>query len=175
MVCPRSSVACRTTATSITRRTPSHVTSSSNPSHQLKKATTTQPTTHPTTTVPGTTTTTTSKPTATSTKPTAKGMESFIRSYVAAVSTDPDQAWPMLTPKFQRESGGLAKYRKFWGGVGNGRVLQITADPHSLVVSYRVRFDNFGSGKRPTVLNLVYRDGHYLIDGESTQGFKPAG
>ena len=101
--------------------------------------------------------------------PTAQGMDSFIRSYVATVSTNPDEAWPMLTPKFQRESGGLAKYRKFWGGVGTGHVLHITADPHTLVVSYRVKFDNFGSGKRPTVLKLVYRDGRYFIDGESTQ------
>ena len=62
------------------------------------------------------------------------------------------------------------KYRKFWGGVGQGQVRDITADPHSLVVSYRVKFDNFGSGKRPTVLQLVYRDGRYFIDGESTQG-----
>ena len=49
-------------------------------------------------------------------------------------------------------------------------VRDITADPHTLVVSYRVRFDNFGSGKRPTVLKLVYRDGRYFIDGETTQG-----
>ncbi len=102
--------------------------------------------------------------------PTSQGMESFIRSYVAAVGTNPDEAWPMLTPKFQAESGGLDKYRKFWGGVGQGQVRDITADPHSLVVSYRVKFDNFGSGKRPTVLQLVYRDGRYFIDGESTQG-----
>jgi eukaryotic-like serine/threonine-protein kinase len=102
--------------------------------------------------------------------PTAQGMQSFIRSYVSTVGTNPDQAWPMLTPKFQRESGGIAKYRKFWSGVGQGHVRDITADPHTLVVSYRVRFDNFGSGKRPTVLKLVYRDGRYFIDGESTQG-----
>jgi eukaryotic-like serine/threonine-protein kinase len=101
--------------------------------------------------------------------PTAQGMDSFIRSYVATVSTNPDEAWPMLTPKFQRESGGRAKYRKFWGDVGTGHVRDITADPHTLVVSYRVKFDNFGSGKRPTVLKLVYRDGRYFIDGESTQ------
>jgi serine/threonine protein kinase len=111
----------------------------------------------------------TKKPKAGAT-PTAQGMQSFIRSYVSTVGTNPDQAWPMLTPKFQRESGGIAKYRKFWSGVGQGHVSDITADPHTLVVSYRVKFDNFGSGKRPTVLKLVYRDGRYFIDGESTQG-----
>ena len=76
----------------------------------------------------------------------------------------------MLTPRFQRESGGLAKYRRFWDRAGNGRVLQVTPDPHTLVVSYRARFDHLGPGKRPDVLRLVFRNGRYLIDGESTQG-----
>ena len=102
-------------------------------------------------------------------------MDSFIRDYVATVSTNPDRSWTMLTPKFQRESGGLDNYRSFWGPVGNGRILALSADPRSLVVSYRVRFDNFGNGRRPTVLDLVYRNGRYLIDGERTQGFVPAG
>jgi serine/threonine protein kinase len=101
---------------------------------------------------------------------TAAGMQAFVRQYVSAVAANPDGAWPMLTPKFQRESGGLAKYRRFWSGVGNAHVGDIVADPRSMIVSYHVRFDNFGSGKRPTVLKLVHRHGHYLIDGEQTKG-----
>jgi hypothetical protein len=102
-------------------------------------------------------------------------MRSFIRGYVAAVGSDPDTAWPMLTPKFQRESGGLDTYRRFWSGVGRGRILAISADPRSLVVSYRVRFEHFGTGRRPTVLDLVFEKGRYRIDGEHTDGFVPAG
>ena len=109
------------------------------------------------------------------TAPTVRGMRSFIRSYVAAVASDPEDAWQMLTPKFQRESGGLDNYREFWGGVGQARLLAISADPESLVVSYRVRFENFGTGRRPTVLELVFSDGRFLIDGERTEGFVPAG
>jgi hypothetical protein len=101
-------------------------------------------------------------------------MESFIRDYVSSVSTDPGRAWHMLTPKFQRESGGLARYTSFWDGVGHGQVRDITADPDRLVVSYHVKFDNFGTGRRPTVLDLVYSNGRYLIDGERTQGFQAA-
>jgi serine/threonine protein kinase len=108
-------------------------------------------------------------------KPTARGMEAFIRGYVAAVAADPDTAWPMLTPKFQRESGGLDTYRRFWSGVGRPRILDISADPRTLVVSYRVRFEHFGTGRRPTVLDLAYDGGRYRIDGERTDGFVPAG
>ncbi len=127
----------------------------------------------------GTATTGASEPTAASTSaspsarpaasgPTVRGMEAFIRSYVAAIAADPAQSFEMLTPKFQRESGGKKKYRDFWDGVGEPTILDITADPERLVVSYRVRFTNFGTGRRPTVLDLTYDDGRYLIDGERT-------
>jgi hypothetical protein len=108
-------------------------------------------------------------------KPTARGMESFIRDYVAAVGSDPDKAWRMLTPKFQRESGGLDTYRRFWSGVGRGRIRDISADPRSLEVSYHVRFDNFGTGRRPTVLVLAFDGGTYRIDAEHTEEVVPAG
>ena len=103
-------------------------------------------------------------------EPTARGMETFARDYVAAISTDPDTAWTMLTPKFQAESGGLAKYRDFWSDVGDAQILSVSADPRTLVVSYRVRFANFGTGRRPTVLVLVYDGDRYLINGERTAG-----
>ena len=112
----------------------------------------------------------TPSPSPTKAKPTAAGMESFIRDYLATVGTNPDAAWTKLTPKFQRQSGGLAKYRKFWTGAGPGRVLALSADPSALVVSYRVKFENFGTGRATTVLGLVFRNGRYLIDSEATQG-----
>jgi hypothetical protein len=108
------------------------------------------------------------------TKPTARGMERFIRDYVTTVADDPDKAWSMLTPKFQRESGGLGRYRSFWDSATNGKVLSITADPTNLSVSYQVHFDNWDNGPGPTVLDLVFEDGRYLIDGERTKGFVPA-
>ena len=109
------------------------------------------------------------------TKPTAKGMESFIRDYVSTVSTDPSKSWMMLTPKFQQESGGFEKYQRFWDPATNGKVLSISTDPKNLTVSYQVHFDDFDNGPGPTVLDLKYEDGKYLIDGEHTRGFKPAG
>ena len=121
----------------------------------------------------GTTPSATAKPAAT--KPTAQGMEAFIRDYVTTVAEDPNRSWSMLTPKFQQESGGLDRYRRFWDSATNGRVLSITADPASLTVSYQVHFDHFDNGPGPTVLNLTFADGKYLIDGEQTKGFVPAG
>jgi hypothetical protein len=104
--------------------------------------------------------------------PTARGMRSFVRAYVDALGSDLDAAWRMLTPRFQRESGGLATYRAFWSGVGEGRILEVSADPGTLVVSYRVRFENFGTGRRPTVLKLRFEDGRYLIDEERTANLR---
>jgi hypothetical protein len=106
--------------------------------------------------------------------PTERGMERFARAYVDAVASDPSRSWQMLTPKFQRESGGFETYRDFWSGVGEPEILEVRADPDTLVVSYRVRFENFGTGERPTVLELVLHDGSYRIDGELTEGFEPA-
>lgn len=109
-----------------------------------------------------------SSPAAVRPRPTAAGMESFIRDYVATVSANPAAAWKMLSPNFQRQSGPVTKYRTFWSGVGKGQILAISTNARSLIVSYRVRFDNFGTGRRPTVLKLVFSNGRYLIDGELT-------
>ena len=81
----------------------------------------------------------------------------------------------MLTPKFQRESGGWPTYRDFWAGKTNGQVLRVQPDPENLSVTYWVKFDDFGDGSRPTVLDLEFDDGTYRIDGERTEGFVPAG
>jgi len=105
---------------------------------------------------------------------TTSGMEAFIASYVDTVSTDPAAAWRMLTPKFQRESGGFDHYVAHWEAAKNGRIRGITADPGSLVVSYFVHFAHYRNGPGPTVLQLVYANGRYLIDGETTKGFHPA-
>jgi serine/threonine protein kinase len=116
-----------------------------------------------------------SSPGASAAEPTADGMESFIRDYVATVAADPAASWQMLTPKFQVNSGGFDTYQKFWGSATNGRVLSISADPDNLTVSYQVHFDNFNNGPGPTVLDLKFDHGRYLIDGERTKGFVPAG
>ncbi|GAB4002213.1 serine/threonine-protein kinase [Nocardioides ultimimeridianus] len=111
---------------------------------------------------------------STATGPTAAGMQDFIRTYVTTVADDPAAAWQMLTPRFQRESGGFATYQRFWEPAENGTVTDIQADPTTLQVSYRPHFDHWHNNPNPTRLVLVYTDGHYLIDAEHTVGFTPA-
>ncbi|HET6938925.1 MAG TPA: serine/threonine-protein kinase [Nocardioides sp.] len=99
--------------------------------------------------------------------PTEDGMTSFISDYIGTAVSDPASAFQMLTPEFQRQSGGLRGYESFWDGVNNAKIESISADPDALQVSYRYRYNRRGG---PTVddvtLQLVYQDGQYLIDGE---------
>lgn len=118
----------------------------------------------------------TEEPEETPAPPTVEGMEAFIEDYVVAVGEDPARSWEMLTPKFQRESGGFEQYRDFWEPASNGRVTEfVEVDPDELRVAYQVRYDTWDNGPGPTVLQLAYDDGEYAIDGESSAGFVPAG
>ncbi|HWU21176.1 MAG TPA: hypothetical protein VN088_06610, partial [Nocardioides sp.] len=105
--------------------------------------------------------------------PTVAGMRDFIRTYVTTVADDPATAWRMLTPTFQRESGGFTTYQRFWEPAENGTVTDIQADATTLHVSYRPHFDHWHNNRYPTRLVLVYQDGQYLIDAEHTIGFTP--
>lgn len=103
-------------------------------------------------------------------RPTAAGMETFIRDYLATVTTDPASAFAMLTPGFQQASGGIKGYRGFWDTIRSADLVSFsTADPASLTVGYTVEYTRQdGSTARDDVsLQLVYQDGDYLIDGEA--------
>jgi serine/threonine protein kinase len=103
--------------------------------------------------------------------PTASGMATFVRDYLATVTTDTKAAFAMLTPSFQEESGGYDDYHAFWAPIRGATVSEVEADPEDLTVSYRVAYD--GPESRPSEdrvqLQLVYRDGRYLISGESSR------
>jgi serine/threonine protein kinase len=106
-------------------------------------------------------------PSSSADAPTEEGMTSFIRNYIGTAVSDPAAAFEMLTPEFQRQSGGLQGYESFWGEVHNAKIESISADPGSLQVSYRYRYNRPGG---PTVddvtLRLVHQDGQYLIAAE---------
>ncbi|GAA2155625.1 hypothetical protein GCM10009844_42960 [Nocardioides koreensis] len=103
-------------------------------------------------------------------RPTADGMETFIRDYLATVTTDPQAAFAMLTPSFQTASGGIDGYRGFWDTIRSANVTSIsTADPGTLTIGYSVEYTRTdGSTAQDDVtLQLVYQDGDYRIDGEA--------
>jgi serine/threonine protein kinase len=100
---------------------------------------------------------------------TADGMTSFIRGYLATVTSDPKAAWSDLTPAFQRASGGFGQYQQFWRQFSSADVVSAQADPDARLVSYTVRYLR-EDGSRTTdrvTLQLRGEDGAYLIDGES--------
>jgi hypothetical protein len=100
--------------------------------------------------------------------PTADGMTGFIGDYLGTVTHDPKQAFAMLTPSFQRASGGYRGYHAWWAPIRSAYVSDVHADPSSMTVTYHVVYD--GPSSRPSSddvrLRLVYDSGRYLIDGE---------
>jgi hypothetical protein len=101
-------------------------------------------------------------------EPTEDGMIDFVETYIATASSDPAQAFDMLTPAFQRQSHGFTGYEQFWGGVRSTEVLDVSADPATLEVSYTYRYTQ-SSGppeEDDVVLKLTYENGTYLIDQE---------
>jgi serine/threonine protein kinase len=101
-------------------------------------------------------------------QPTEAGMVGFIENYIATASSDPAAAFAMLTPAFQEQSRGIAGYEEFWGGVRTAKLLDVSADPETLEVSYTYRYNKPPGGptEDDVVLKLTYENGKYLIDQE---------
>ncbi len=101
-------------------------------------------------------------------EPTEDGMVSFIESYISTAAKDPQAAFAMLTPAFQEQSNGMAGYEGFWGDVRSARLLDVSADPDTLEVSYSYRYTKPRGGpiEDDVVLKLTYANGTYLIDQE---------
>ena len=100
---------------------------------------------------------------------TADGMENFIETYLATVTSDPKSAWAMLTPEFQAQSGGFGQYQKFWRQFQGADVLSAQADPASRQISYTVEYLHQDGSKSSddVTLTLDGTDDDYLIAGES--------
>jgi len=72
--------------------------------------------------------------------PTAEEMTAFLRDYLDTVTSDTRAAFAMLTPSFQRASGGYAGYDSFWKHVRQATPSDIRADPKKLTISYHVDY-----------------------------------
>jgi len=98
--------------------------------------------------------------------PTEDGIRSFVSTYLATASSDPARGFSMLTPAYQRQSGGLPGYKRFWGNVRKiHQVTDVLPSLDPLGVSYRYTYTLRGAGKRTedVQLRLVYKNGRYLI------------
>jgi hypothetical protein len=96
-------------------------------------------------------------------------MRSFITTYLATVTTDQHRSWAMLTPSFQRASGGFGHYQQFWRDYRSATPRDIVPDPEAMTVSYDVDYvktDGSTSTDHVT-LGLVADGTSYLINGES--------
>ena len=99
----------------------------------------------------------------------ALAMTDFAQTYLQTVVEDPSAAWEMLTPDFQKASGGFGKYKKFWDSVDGANVTDIGADPQSGTVQYSVSYSREeGDGFDDDVeLRLQDEGESFLIAGET--------
>ncbi len=99
---------------------------------------------------------------------TAGALEGFVADYLTTASNDPRAGYELLTPKFQRESGGYRGYKGFWGRVSGLNVKDVTADPENLTVSYTYSYERDGDRRTDdVVLRLEESADGYLIAGEA--------
>jgi hypothetical protein len=103
---------------------------------------------------------------ATDETPTAEELENFAASYVQTASEDPAAGFTHLTPAYQAQS---TEYEQFWGAVRSPRILDISADPAAMTVTYTYRYALKGDGNRTetVTLHLVRKGDRLLIDGAS--------
>ena len=88
-------------------------------------------------------------------------MVDFIETYIATASSDPAAAFDMLTPAFQEQSDGLAATRSSGATSAPPKILDVSADPATLEVSYTYRYIRPPGGpiEDDVVLKLTFENG----------------
>lgn len=97
--------------------------------------------------------------------PTAEDLEAFARSYIETADADPDAGFEMLTPAYQKAS---TRYADFWGPMHHPRILDISADPAAMTVTYTYRYEFPSEGNRTETVTLRLEqadEGRLLIAG----------
>ena len=93
-------------------------------------------------------------------------IRAFVTAYLEAASSNPRRGFAMLTPDYQRRSGGFGGYLRFWGNVRKIHdVSDVRPSLDPLGVSYRYTYTLRGAGKRTenVQLRLVDDGGHLRI------------
>ncbi len=112
--------------------------------------------------------TTSAPPTPPSPDEIRQQMNQFISGYLSNVTNDPETAFDMLTPSFQRASGGFGRYSGWWGTVRSAAPTTIQSDPSDYTVDYTVNYV-MKSGRANTErvrLQLERSGDGFLISGE---------
>lgn len=109
----------------------------------------------------------TSEDTGQDAAPTAEEMESFVEDYVVTAPQDRDATWTQLTPQFQQASGGRAGYERWWSQWDGARVVDSSADPEAMTVTYVIEYQRDGSTETDEVtLTLVESGDSFKIADE---------
>ncbi|MDZ5623317.1 serine/threonine-protein kinase [Nocardioides sp. HM23] len=104
----------------------------------------------------------------TDSSPSADDLESFASSYVSTAADDPDAGFALLTPDYQARS---PEYAEFWGSVNNPEILEVSADPDDLTVTYTYKYDFPGSGNLTERVTLfLVQDGDQLLIDNAVSG-----
>ena len=101
--------------------------------------------------------------------PTEDSMENFMEDYLATAPSDPEAGFAMLTPEFQDASGGIDGYRGFWNTIAVADLVEFSADPSALTVSYTVEYQKKDGSKvsDDVSLALVQDQDSYKISAEN--------
>jgi serine/threonine protein kinase len=134
---------------------------------------TTPSTTSPTTGPPPTTTTappstTTSAPAT----PSAADLTSAVTRYYGLMPAGTDQAWPLLTARYQADkTGGRAAYQRFWDQFASVSATDVSASPPGTVqATITYRFKDGRVSRERTTFGLVVDGGVLKIDSSTVTG-----
>lgn len=93
-------------------------------------------------------------------------LEGFAGDYLTEASNNPEAGYTLLTPDYQRESGGIEGYRSFWGKVSQLDIESIRGDAARSTVSYRYSYEYEGDRRTEDVTLRLEKSGDsYLIAG----------
>jgi serine/threonine protein kinase len=150
--------------------------STSSPAPTPPAPSTVPSTTTSTTAPPPTTTTTTTPPPSTTTAapatPSAADLTSAVTRYYGLMPGGTDQAWPLLTARYQADkTGGRAAYQRFWDQFASVTATDVSATPPGTVqATITYRFKDGRVSRERTTFGLVVDGGVLKIDSSTVTG-----
>ena len=101
-----------------------------------------------------------------------KNIVSFVSSYYALVTKDPNRTWGQLAPTMQNSAGGRRGYDSFWRTIDRVKVNQTRTDPAALTAVVNLTFTR-KDGTRSTEnhrFTFIRAGAGYLIQSDKLLG-----